>query len=246
MKPSLRPRPLPRGSGFPPATLLALPLLAAALAGCRGPAPASPRPSAASAVESFDTTSAGALPAGWLAAQTGAGRPDWQVVADATAPSPPGALRQAGVAAFPLCVRTNVTLRDGFVETRFKPLAGVKDQAGGVVWRWRDADNYYLCRANALENNVVLYKVQNGRRSSLDIVGRTGGYGVGTPVAGQVWHHLRVEFRGTRHRVFFNGRHQFDVEDAVFEAPGHVGVWTKADSVTLFDDFRFGGPDVEP
>lgn len=188
----------------------------------------------------FDQNATNAPPAGWLATQTGAGHSDWRVVRDASAPSPPNLLKQSGVADYPLCVLTNSSVRDGFVETLFQPLAGKEDQAGGVLWRWHDPDNYYLCRANALENNVVLYKVENGKRSSLNLVGRVSGYGVKTPVARARWQRLRVEFSGDRQRVFFNGQHLFDVEDRTFINAGCVGLWTKADSVTLFDDFRFG------
>jgi hypothetical protein len=186
----------------------------------------------------FDNIAPGALPSGWMAAQTGEGKPVWAVVADDSAPSLPNALKQSGVARFALCLKTNATVRDGVVEVKFKPLDGKEDQAGGVVWRARDADNYYVCRANALEDNVVLYKTVAGKRTALDIVGRKGGYGVQTPVAPNRWHTLRVEFRGERFTVFFNGEKLFEVEDATFTDAGWVGVWTKADSVTLFDDFR--------
>jgi hypothetical protein len=132
-------------------------------------------------------------------------------------------------------------LRDGFVETKFKTVSGEIDQAAGVVWRARDATNYYVCRANALENNVVLYKVENGKRTALDIAGRTGGYGVDVPVAPARWQTLRVTFEGTVFRVRLDDRELFTVEDATFLDAGRVGLWTKADSVTLFDDFRWGG-----
>lgn len=193
--------------------------------------------------ESFDQP-VGALPPGWRAAQTGAGKPVWQIVTDDSA-GKRTVLKQSGVADYPLCILTNATVRDGFVATLFKPLTGEKDQAGGVVWRYRDADNYYICRANALENNVVLYKVQGGKRSSLNIVGRAVGYGVEARVSKTDWNRLRVEFSGATHKVFLNGRHLFDVEDATFSESGHVGLWTKADSVTLFEDFCFGGADAE-
>lgn len=123
----------------------------------------------------FDNIAPGALPSGWMAAQTGEGKPVWAVVADDSAPSLPNALKQSGVARFALCLKTNATVRDGVVEVKFKPLDGKEDQAGGVVWRARDADNYYVCRANALEDNVVLYKTVAGKRTALDIVGRKGG-----------------------------------------------------------------------
>jgi flagellar motor protein MotB len=191
------------------------------------------------ATVSWDDSKPGEPPAGWICTQTGMGTARWRVQTDATAPSRANVLEQSGTAAFPLCVKEEARLKDGFVEAKFKTLSGKDDQAGGVVWRYRDADNYYVCRANALENNVVLYKVENGKRQALDIIGRVGGYGVKEPVAPQQWHTLRVEFVGTHFKVRFNGKVLFEVEDATFSQAGLVGVWTKADSVTRFDDFTF-------
>jgi hypothetical protein len=119
-------------------------------------------------------------------------------------------------------------------------ISGSEDRAGGLVWRAQDANNYYVVRANALEDNVVLYKTVNGVRNSLDIVRRKGGYGVKTAVPANQWHALRVEFAGTRFKVIFNEKALFEVEDATFAGPGMVGLWTKADSVTAFNAFGFG------
>jgi len=199
----------------------------------------SPCPTRAATV-GFDDGKTGQPPAGWTCTQTGSGTARWSVEADPTAPSEPNILEQSGEAAFPVCVKDDARLKDGFIEVKFKTVSGKEDQAGGVVWRYRDANNYYVCRANALENNVVLYKVENGKRKALDIVGRVGGYGVKEPVAAERWHTLRVEFAGTRFKVIFNGKTLFEVEDATFSEAGLVGVWTKADSVTRFDDFAFG------
>ena len=199
---------------------------------------ASPRSCAATST--FDDAATGQSPDGWACTQTGSGTARWSVEADPTAPSKPNVLSQSGEAAFPLCVKDDTRIKDGFVEVKFKAISGKEDQAGGLVWRYRDSSNYYVCRANALENNVVLYKIENGRRRALDIVGRTGGYGVKEPVAAEQWHALRVEFAGARFKVLFNGKVLFEVEDATFSEPGLVGVWTKADSVTRFDDFAFG------
>ena len=129
---------------------------------------------------------------------------------------------------------------DGYVEVKFKALTGKKDQAAGLVWRCKDAKNYYVVRANALEDNVVLYKMREGKRSSLEIVGRESGYGVDIEVPLAQWGTLRIEFSGTRHSVYLNGKKIFEVEDDTFTKAGMVGLWTKADSVTLFDDFSFG------
>jgi hypothetical protein len=189
----------------------------------------------------FDNFKAGAAPPGWTATQTGSGSAKWSVEKDDSAPSKPNVLKQSGVATFPVCIMNDTNLKDGFVEVKFKPVAGKEDQAGGVIWRVRDSNNYYIARANALENNVVLYKTVNGKRSSLDIVGRKGGYGVKETVASGQWHTLRVEFAGNHFKLIFDGKHLFDVEDTTFTEMGKVGVWTKADSVTLFDDFTFSG-----
>jgi len=189
---------------------------------------------------SFDRAKPGKPPPGWTATLTGKGEPRWTVEKDESAPSLPNVLKQSGEATFPVCLKRRPRLKNGFVEVKFKAIAGKRDQAGGVVWRARDADNYYVCRANALEDNVVLYKTEQGKRKPLDIVGRQGGYGVKTKVAANQWHRLRVEFAGRRFQVFFNGQHLFDVEEGTFAEPGRVGLWTKADSVTLFDDFSWG------
>ena len=97
-----------------------------------------------------------------------------------------------------------------------------------------------MVRANALEDNFVLYKTVNGARSALDIVGRKGGYGVAVPVPADTWHSLRIDFNGSRFSASFNGKRLFEVEDSTFADAGKVGLWTKADSVTLFDQISYG------
>jgi hypothetical protein len=188
----------------------------------------------------FDDTDVGKLPANWTGTKTGKGEPKWAVVADDSAPSKPNVLKQSGVATYPICIKEDTHIKDGYVEVRFKSVSGKEDQAGGVLWRCKDADNYYVARANANEDNVVLYKTVDGKRTALDIVGRKGGYGVKEPVPLGKWHTLRVEFAGNQSTVIFNGKKLFDVQDDTFTDSGKVGLWTKADSVTLFDDFRYG------
>lgn len=177
----------------------------------------------------------GSPPKGWTLTKTGKGEVLWTIESDATAPSRSNVLKQSGKATFPLALKNGTSIRDGTVEVRFKAIAGREDRAGGLVWRAKDADNYYVVRANALEDNVVLYKTAHGMRSALDIVGRTGGYGVKVPVPADQWHTLRVEFAGTRFKVSFNGAVLFEVDDGTFKEAGMIGLWTKADSVTLFD-----------
>src|ERR1700687_4364286 len=180
----------------------------------------------------FDKDPVGALPAGGGAGVTGRGAPKWAIETDGTAPSPPNVLKQSGSGAFPWCVKKDVSLTDGTVEVKFKPISGKEDAAGGLVWRWKDGDNYYVARANALEDNVSLYYTQNGRRNTIKYVD--------APVPRNAWHTLRVEFSGKKIRVLLDGKAYIEMEDDHFAGVGAVGVWTKADSVTLFDDFSFG------
>jgi hypothetical protein len=180
----------------------------------------------------FDTNAVGSLPAGWIAGVTGRGAYHWAIEADASAPSAPNVLKQSGRGDFPWCVKRDVAIADGYVEVKFKPLAGKDDQAGGVVWRWKDGENYYVARANALENNVSLYYTQSGRRVTIKYVDG--------PVAKGQWHVLRVDFVGSRIAVALDGKRYIEQEDAHISGAGAVGVWTKADSVTAFDDFSYG------
>ena len=180
----------------------------------------------------FDDAKPGGLPAGWLGGMTGKGAAKWTVEADATAPSKPNALKQSGEGTFPWCVKKDASLKDGYVEVKFKPLTGNEDQAGGVIWRWQDGDNYYVARANALEDNVRIYRTVKGRRIQFG--------GVDTKVTGNEWHTLRVDFAGNHYKVSLDGKVLFEADDDTFKDAGAVGVLTKADSVTLFDDFGYG------
>lgn len=188
----------------------------------------------------FDNAPAGLPPEGWTLTMTGKGEPKWTVEAEPTAPSKPNVLKQSGRATYPVALKRDTSIGDGFVEVKFKALAGSEDRAAGVIWRAKDADNYYVVRANALEDNVVLYKTINGVRKSLEIVGRKGGYGVNTPVPSGQWHALRCDFAGSRFKVTYDGQPIFEVEDTTIAKAGMIGLWTKADSVTLFDDLAYG------
>lgn len=180
----------------------------------------------------FDRVKPGLLPQGWISGVTGKGSPKWAILSDATAPSKPNILKQSGEGAFPWCVKKDVSLTDGFVEVKFKSLSGNEDQAGGLVWRWKDGDNYYVARANALENNVSLYHTEHGSRKTIKYVD--------APVAANQWHTLRVNFSGKHIAVSLDGKTYIELNDEHISGPGAVGVWTKADSVTAFDDFNYG------
>ncbi|MFN8059551.1 MAG: hypothetical protein U0Q12_10330 [Vicinamibacterales bacterium] len=137
---------------------------------------------------------------------------------------------------FPVAVLSDVSAADVDVSVRFKPISGRGDQAGGLVWRYQNQDNYYIVRANALEDNVVLYKVERGKRTDLPLKGEGRTYGKKSDVPTGQWSTLRVVANGRLFEVYFNGAKLYEVEDGTFTMPGKVGVWTKADSVTQFDD----------
>jgi hypothetical protein len=216
--------------------MLVMSAVAAAALGALQTPHASPR------IVHFDSN-AGEAPPGFTCGLTGKGRAGvWRVLRD---PGPPAAdvLAQTDEDAtdyrFPHCVLDAVSATDVELTVRFKPVRGATDRAAGLVWRYRDVDNYYLVRANALEGNVVLYKVEKGKRTDLDPKGSgLFSYGKKAPVPSEAWSTLRITARGNLFRVFLNGQGLFQVEDTTFTGPGKVGVWTKADSVTYFDDLE--------
>jgi len=180
----------------------------------------------------FDDAKSGALPAHWLGTQTGSGAAKWAVEKADDAPSKPNVLKQSGEATFPVCIKEDTNIKDGFVAVKFKPVAGKEDQAGGIIWRCRDKDNYYIARANALEDNVTIYHTIKGQRVAFKSVKET--------VKSGAWHTLRVDFEGNKFVVTFDGKKVIEAADESFKDAGKAGVWTKADSVTLFDDFSYG------
>lgn len=190
----------------------------------------------------FETLEVGKSPAGFSIALTGGGGPvAWVIQEDPTAPDGSKVLAQTSADGtsfrFPICVYDNFTAKDVVVSVKFKPISGKVDQAAGIVWRYKDKDNYYIVRANALENNVVLYKVENGKRTDLQPIGAgLFAYGKKATVPSGQWSELRVAAKGNRFEVSVNGESLFAVEDDTFTETGKVGLWTKADSVTSFDN----------
>lgn len=209
--------------------------------------------SAASGQElDFEKDRVGEPPARFTITKTGPGEsPRWRVEEDSSAPSGKNVLAQRSAdgtrSRFPLAVYDKASLTDGTISVRFKALSGKVDQAAGIVWRYRDPENYYVVRANALEENVVLYKVERGKRSDLDPVGSGFfAYGKKAPVRSGAWQELRVDVKEDLFRVSLDGAHLFDVRDATFAGPGKVGLWTKADSVTAFDDLSIAAATPDP
>ncbi len=207
---------------------------------------------AAAATLDFEKDQPGQPPQGFTIAKTGPGSSArWEVREDAGAPSGARVLVQASDDAtngrFPLAVYDPVMFSDGALAVRFKTISGKVDQAAGIVWRYRDPENYYLVRANALESNVVLYKVEKGKRTDLDPVGSgLFAYGKKAPVKPGAWQELRVEVKGDLFSVSLDGDPLFDVRDETFRGTGKAGLWTKADSVTAFDDLAIAPAPPSP
>src|SRR4029453_4524455 len=183
-------------------------------------------------VVNFDNLPIGTAPPGWTATKTGTGDAKWTIEKDDTAPSKPNVLKQSGQATYPVCLKDDTNLKDGFVEVKLKPISGREDQAGGIVWRAKDSKNYYGAGANALEDNVTVYHTVSARRTEKKRVSMK--------VALNQWHTLRVEFQAAHFVVTFDGKKALDWDDETFKEAGKVGVWTKADSVKVFDDFISG------
>lgn len=184
----------------------------------------------------FDSMPLGKPPAGFTAAKTGEGAEgQWIVREDPSAPRGRKVLAQIDADAtnrrYPLCIYDEVSAKDVAVTVAFKPVSGKVDQGAGIIVRYKDKDNYYIARANALEDNVRLYRVVNGQRQQF------AGIDTKAPESGK-WHTLSLSVTGNRFVVSMNGKKLFEAEDNTFAEAGKVGLWTKADSVTYFDDLR--------
>jgi hypothetical protein len=182
---------------------------------------------------SFDTDKLDAPPAGFAFGRTGQGKEGrWAVVAVADAPSKPNGLAQLDADPtdyrFPVAVVDSSSFKDVKLSVSCKAISGKVDQGCGLVWRYRDANNYYLTRANALEDNVRLYHVKDGKRVQFSTWS-------GKVASGQ-WHKLAVDAKGDHFEVSFNGKKIMDAKDGTFAEAGKIGVWTKADSIIQFDD----------
>jgi hypothetical protein len=187
-------------------------------------------------IVNFDTAPLGKMPPGWTAAMTNGGAaPKWEILKDGSAPTQPYVFAQVsnepGGDRFPLAIFDGLMVRDSDISVRMKPVAGHADQAGGLVFRYRDNNNYYLARANAIDGSVALFKVEKGRRTALSP-------GVHHDIPLNAWSILKVSVRGRRFQVYVNHRRILQGFDDTFSNSGKVGLWTVGDSVTYFDDFR--------
>ena len=186
-------------------------------------------------VITFDSAQVGKIPPGWVVAMTNrGGPPKWEIVKDQSAPTQPYVFAQVSTDRdanrSPLAILDRLTLKDGDVSVRIKPVSG-HEEGGGLVWRYRDQNNYYVVRANTLERNVAVYRVENGQRSQMLAVAKHD-------IPANAWSILKVSVRGDRFQVYVDHRRILQGQDRTFSAPGGVGLWTVGDSVTYFDDFR--------
>jgi hypothetical protein len=197
--------------------------------------PAPQQSAGASFAYNFDSDAAGAMPAKFHSARTGKGAESkWVVMADPTAPSKPNIVAQTSTDTtdyrFPLLIADDGSFKDLELTVKFKPVSGEVDRAGGLVFRLKDANNYYIVRANALEDNYRLYHVVAGNRRQFA--------GANFKVTSGEWHELKVVSIGNKIICFYDGVKKIEATDDTFKDAGKVGLWTKADSVTYFDDLR--------
>ncbi len=180
----------------------------------------------------FEQDEVGKPPKGFSFAVTGKGKPGvWIVRKDDQAHG--NVLVQTDADPtdyrFPVAVYDDVNAKDVDLSVQFKGISGKGDQGAGIVWRYRDQNNYYITRCNALEDNCTIYHVVNGRRQAFL------NHNVKVPT--NVWHTLRVQATGDHFVVTYDGKTVLDAKDGTFKDAGKVGLWTKADSVMAFDDF---------
>jgi Domain of Unknown Function (DUF1080) len=188
----------------------------------------------------FSKDDVGKLPMGWKADKTGLGEGSvWKVVADETTPSKSGyALAQTAEGPskfFNLCIAEDAQFTDLEIAVEFKAVKGKEDQGGGVVWRFKDANNYYICRMNPLEDNFRVYKVVEGKRMQLE----TTKDDVKAPA--NEWHTIKVKMKGEEIECFLDGKKLLEAKDGTFKEAGKIGLWSKADAQTHFDKLTVKG-----
>jgi hypothetical protein len=188
----------------------------------------------------FEDANTGELPPGWIATKTGEGPGSvWKIIEDPSAPAGPKVLAQTSPDGpnplFNLCLCTTTKYADLDLKISLKPREGKLDQGGGPVWRCQDKDNYYVARLNPLENDFRLFHVIKGKRTLL-----TKPVQVQEP-AGQ-WHTIRITHAGSHITCYLNDKKLIEHDDMTLFDPGMIGLWTKADAVTSFDNVTVSTP----
>ena len=188
----------------------------------------------------FDNYAVNQLPKKWSQAYTGRGGTDWKVIEEEGNKVFAQLYSNNPNNHFNIAINDSISAKNVILTARLKGVKGDEDQGGGFVWRYKYKNNYYVVRANPLEDNVVLYKVENGKRTDLPLVDRGKTYGVKVPAMGNSWHTLKLAVNENVFTVSLDNKALFVVEDNTFTSEGKVGFWTKADAVTYFDDFEVG------
>ncbi len=186
----------------------------------------------------FENYSTDQLPTGWSESYTGSGGTQWKVTEDMGNKVLAQLYSDNPNGHFNVVVNDGIAAKNMALICRLKGVTGNHDQGGGFVWRFKDKNNYYVVRANPLEDNVVLYKMEKGKRTDLPLVGKGRTYGIDIPPMGNTWHKLKLIVKGDLFTVYLDGKELFKVQDSTFTKAGKVGFWTKADAVTYFDDFE--------
>lgn len=184
----------------------------------------------------FSKDDLGKVPKGWTAAQTGKGEGSvWKVVADDTSPSKTGyVLAQTAESpgrVFNICVVNDTNLKDVELTVAMKAVAGKKDQGGGLVWRYQDANNYYIARYNPLETNYRVYKVIGGKRIQLETK-------EGLDIPAGKWVLVKIEHKGDKIECCLDGKKLLEAKDNTIDKAGKIGLWSKADAQSHFDDLE--------
>ncbi|NOZ62227.1 MAG: hypothetical protein GXO74_11135 [Calditrichaeota bacterium] len=186
-------------------------------------------------VFNFEKCEVGKLPVGWETAMTGRGTlGHWEIAVDKTKSGENKVLAQTSMKNFGyhfnMAVKKDSDFKDLILTVKFKAIKGNEDRGGGPVWRYQDANNYYICRANPLENNFRVYAVIDGNRRQLK--------SYSLPITSGEWHTIKIEHTGTHIKCYFDSHLYLEADDSTFTQSGKVGVWTKADSYCYFDDLK--------
>lgn len=185
----------------------------------------------------FENYNVGQLPQGWSQYFTGPGGTDWKVVDDHGNKVLAQLYSDNPNGHFNIIVNDGISMKNMTLSVRLRSVTGKHDRGGGFIWRFTDKDNYYVVRSNPLEDNMVLYKVENGKRNDLPLIDKGRTYGLDVPVLGDSWHTMKLTVKDNLFTIYLDGKELFKVQDSTFPDAGKVGLWTKADAVTYFDDF---------
>ncbi len=185
----------------------------------------------------FDESDVGRVPPGWKAEATNprGENATWEVIADYRVGKETKVLSMtnangASGSTYNICWTDTITFKDGQIEVSFKAMSGREDQWGGPIWRIQDANNYYIARFNPLEDNFRLYYVKDGARRQLD--------SKNIQLSPSTWHTIKIVHKEGRIEAYLNGKKLLECNDSTFSEAGGIGVWTKADASTYFDDLR--------